>query len=299
MGYIRKNETKIKKPETPSLAEKLLSYLQLIRANNILILVLTIISAFIISDISFDPLYKTIVLVSASFIFAGGNALNDYFDLTIDIINRPNRPLPSGRISPTKAKNFGTTLIILGVISAYFLRRFHLFFATIAAILLFLYDTHLKKRFLIGNLVIAVLSGLVFVYAGGPKLNIAVIFAAIFSFLLHFAREIVKDIEDLAGDITMNASTLPIKLGIKKASIIVVIFLLVFLMLLFLPYMLGIFGSSYFYISLFGITPAIIFIILELTIGKTERVNYRLISFLLKAVMVLGVIALIAGKGFK
>ncbi len=292
-------KSKTKQKSHFSLSQKLFGYFQLVRGNNILILILSILAAFVISEVEYSPVYRTVVLISASLIFAGGNALNDYFDLATDIINRASRPLPSGKISPSSAKNFGIALLVLGILLTYFLARFHLFCATIAGLILFLYDVELKKRFLIGNIAIAFLSGLVFIYAGGPKINLPLFFTSAFAFLLHLAREIIKDMEDIAGDIVLGASTLPIKLGTKKSSNIVACILLSFLVLLFLPYALRAFGPAYFYISLFGILPIVSFVLIEIKFGKQGAKDYRLLSFLLKTAMLIGIIALIAGKGFK
>ena len=281
------------------LPQGVVDYFELIRVNNLLILVFTIITAFFLSDSNFEPLYKTMVFLSACLIFAGGNVLNDYFDLTIDIINSPDRPLPSGRISPNYAKNIGIALLLSGVFLTYFLKRFHLIWASVSALLLFLYDAQLKKRLLVGNLIVAFLCGFIFIYAGGPPVNGALIFAALFAFLVHFAREIIKDIVDMPGDVILGARTIPISWGTKTARVIIAVDLILLLGILFVPYLIGLFGVAYLFLNLFSIVPLLLIVLLEIMFGKPKPQKFRLLSLILKIAMILGIVALIAGRWWK
>jgi 4-hydroxybenzoate polyprenyltransferase len=103
---------------------------------------------------------------------------------------------------------------------------------------LWIYSTQLKRRFLIGNIVIAALTGLVPIlsalyfihYIPEESNNLTttyqVIYLASFAALLNFIREIIKDMEDVKGDLLLRATTIPIKIGIPKSKRIVIVLLL-------------------------------------------------------------------------
>ncbi len=271
-------------------------YLELVRINNIFIAMGSMLVVFYLTNYQYSMWEIFLLMVSASAILGAGNALNDYCDLTADIINRPHRVLPSGRIKPSSAKNLSIGLFITGFIAAAFVSRFHLALSVLAILMLFLYDFFVKKYPLVGNLVIAILSSTLLIFAAGPFPNLLVLFAAGYAFLLHLAREIIKDIQDYTGDIIAGVKSLPIVWGIKKSAVLTSGLLFAFLILLFLPYIMGIFKPIFLYVALFLILPATLFIILDLLLSSPNEKKMAFLSSLVKGIMILGLLALLLGK---
>jgi geranylgeranylglycerol-phosphate geranylgeranyltransferase len=152
---------------------------------------------------------------------AGGNVLNDYTDRDVDKINHPERPIPSGKIRPESAKMYAVALFALAFPPALLSTYWYTLTAIlcIAILLMLAYEFKYKAEGLPGNVIISVLSAMVFVFggcaAGNPVLTIPF---AIISFFGSLYREIVKDIEDVEGDFTR--CTLPKKVGKKNAGYI-------------------------------------------------------------------------------
>ncbi len=162
---------------------------------------------------------------SAALIGAGGNAINDVFDVEIDRINRPGRPLPSGDVSPAAARTLWATCSALGVGLSAFLSAWHLGIAAGSVGLLWGYSARLKALPVVGNLAVALVLGLAILYGGlavapgGETVGWAApLLGAAFAFGSTLAREIAKDIEDAAGDAAGGARTLPLVLGPGAAA---------------------------------------------------------------------------------
>ena len=162
-----------------------------------------------------------LVSVSAFVLLSAGNAINDYCDYEIDRINRPRRPLPSGRIRRRDALIFATLLVVLGIWLGALINRNATGIAILVFIALASYAFWLKRTPFVGNLVVGGLTGLTFV-AGGIAIDSVrgTLIPAIFAFLFTTAREIVKDLEDMEGDLENDVKTLAIlnpKLAVKIA----------------------------------------------------------------------------------
>lgn len=175
-----------------------------------------------------------------------GNTINDYFDYEIDKINRPKRPLPRGAFSKNTALIYGLSLALSGLFIAYLIGIEAFLFALGAYLLMFLYAWKLKPLPFIGNLAVATLTGATPIYGAiaVEKIGLAG-YLALCAFLVNVAREIFKDVEDMEGDKTQGAKTLPIIWGVKRASMIGVLFNITTIMASFLPVRVGI-GLGYF-----------------------------------------------------
>ena len=168
-----------------------------------------------------------------------GNTINDYFDLPIDRINRPARPLPSGQITPGQALWFAAFLFVAGIGISLFTTPICIFFAVVNSVVLITYAARLKTTPFLGNVAVAYLSGSIFLFGGGFA-GLAGLFnnivIAVMTFLAMVAREIMKDAEDVPGDLTKGAKTLPIIYGIRKATLAAVIFSLGAIAISFFPF---------------------------------------------------------------
>jgi geranylgeranylglycerol-phosphate geranylgeranyltransferase len=172
-------------------------------------------------------------------ITGAGNTINDYFDLSIDRINRPGRPLPAGQILPGQALWFSVLLFAAGIGISLFTTPICIFFAVVNSAILCIYAARLKTTPFIGNLAVAYLAGSIFLFGGGfaglPGLvNNTVI--AVMTICAMVAREIMKDAEDVPGDRIKGAKTLPIIFGTRIATLVAVVFSLGAVVISFYPY---------------------------------------------------------------
>ena len=99
-------------------------------------------------------------------ITGAGNVVNDYYDREIDAVNRPKRPIPSGRISPKSALNYSLILFAAGCLLAALVNQLCLLVAAFNSAILFFYARNLKTTPLAGNLCVAYLTGSTFLFGG-------------------------------------------------------------------------------------------------------------------------------------
>jgi geranylgeranylglycerol-phosphate geranylgeranyltransferase len=198
-------------------------YLRLFRLGNGAIGILgVLIGAFIATGVGIaDHLLGIAVgCVVVAVSIAGGNSLNDYIDRDIDRIGHPDRPLPKGEITPAAALRVGIVLLAAAVAISLILQSVQVTGAVIVAVVLMAaYETLLKQRGFVGNIVIALLTGMVFLFGGaivGDVMSVAVM--AAMAALVNVGREIAKDIEDMGSD--EGRKTLPMTLGARNAAIV-------------------------------------------------------------------------------
>lgn len=171
-----------------------------------------------------DLLLDALAVFLAAFIITGaGNAVNDFFDRAIDAVNRPRRPIPSGRVSPRAALLFSILLFFTGCACAVLVSGLCLAVAASNSALLYMYARSLKATPLAGNLCVGYLTGSTFLFGGaayGADGVRAVLAPALLAALATVSREIVKDIEDVEGDRAGGARTLPILAGMRASSLL-------------------------------------------------------------------------------
>ena len=177
---------------------------------------------------------------------AGGNTINDYFDYEIDRINRPNRPLPRGAMSRRTAFLYSLALMGVGLVFSIMINLYAFVLALIAYTAMVLYAWKLKPMPFIGNLVVAGLTGATPLYGAIAvgKIGLAG-YLAVCAFLVNVAREVIKDIEDVEGDLSKGAKTLPIIWGKRKAAYVGAAFSVLTVITSFLPVRAGV-GLGYY-----------------------------------------------------
>lgn len=223
--------------------------------NAILAGVLTFVGAFVGGGPIVSPAVVAAVLATVLAVGAG-NSINDYFDREIDRINAPDRPIPSGRVRPRSALAFSGLLFLAAVAFAVTLPLPAIAVAAVNLVALVLYTPWFKTRPAVGNLVVAYLAGSVFLFGGlavsapGPAL-----FLALLAGLATFAREVVKDVEDMAGDDAAGLETLPIRVGERASIALVAVTLGAAILASPIPYMFGTFGLPY--IVVVGVADAL------------------------------------------
>lgn len=201
------------------------AYLEIIRPGNAVMAVIAVLLVMLITgNFTLDAFLACFVVFIVT---GGGNAINDYFDHKIDTINKPERPIPSGRISLKAAGIYSLSLLATGTIVAFIIGILPGIVAFLTSVLLVYYAYSLKTKLLTGNFTVSFLTGLCFVFGGivvGETLTS--IYLGFYAFLMTMAREIVKDMEDIVGDKKEGAKTLPITYGMKTSSILAAAFMI-------------------------------------------------------------------------
>ncbi len=246
-------------------------------------------------------------------IAAAGYIINDYFDIKIDAINRPEKVILENQIHRRAGIIFHSVLnvagILLAAIVAYKAGKLHwLWIQITCSVLLFLYSSHFKRMFVIGNVIVALLTALtiltLFVYEpalwqffaqpsmlhkGSDMIPNPVWILGIytcFAFVLTWMREVVKDMEDHIGDAAEGCVTMPIKLGLKRSGTFVqALSLLAIIPLLIASVKVQGLLGTYTFVALAA--PLIVWV-LYLPRQATTK-HYNTMSRYLKIIMVLGI----------
>lgn len=229
--------------------------------------------------------------VAATVLATGaGMGINDYFDREIDAINRPERPIPSGALSPRAAVVESALLFAAAVALALVLPVLAIAIALVNLVALVTYTKLFKGRPGVGNALVAFLGGSTFLFGGAAVGNVE---ATLVLFLLAafatLGREIVKDVEDMRGDRAEGLHTLPIAIGRPWALRLAGIALGIAVVASPLPYLAGTFGWAY----LLVVVPAIAVMLVGLALsprdpGRGQR--------LIKVGMYLAIGAFVAGR---
>ncbi len=245
-----------------------------------------------------DDGWSTVAVgVATLLILSAGNALNDACDADIDRVNRPDRPIPSGRVSPRGAVRFAVVLSALGVALAWSVNAMAVGVAAGAACCLVVYALALKATPLGGNLIVALLTSGAFaaggIAVGGLRHTIAPI---VFVFLFTVSRELVKDIEDVVGDAQHGARTAAVAWGLPGAVRLAMLFGGVGIAFSPLPFLLGWpgFGWRYLAVVVVGVDAVIAAALWSLWREPSQRIAARA-QRLLKLGSALGLVAVLVG----
>lgn len=262
-----------------------------------------------------------LLVLATVMIAAAGYIINDYFDVRIDEVNRPAQNVVGKSIKRRVAMGAHMVINILGVgIGLWLSWKYNQFssgsfiFITVPALLWF-YSTNLKKQFLVGNILIALLSSLVLLlvwlfelpgiyrtfstaypflieakqFSLADVLNIGLAYSA-FAFIISLLRELVKDTEDYEGDLAYGCRTVPIVLGIARTKWIMaaITAVLLFLIgwLIVLQYQASDFSAVAYFLLLVELPLAVILWMVLKASGKTD---WKRASLLIKIVMLTGI----------
>jgi geranylgeranylglycerol-phosphate geranylgeranyltransferase len=266
-------------------------YIEIIRLNICFLAIFGLIVGLLLVKI---PINLWIFPILAVFLItASGNVINDYFDYRIDKINRPERPLPAGKISSKEALALYLALASLGLIISFLISFNFFFLALFNSALVFLYSKKLKRT-LLGNAVDSWLACSVFIaplfILSKIKLSSPATALAIIAFFGNYGREVLKDVEDVKGDKIRGAKTVPIVLGNIKATILGKVLVFVASILLFLPYILGFFSQIYFIFAIF-------LFLFSLYVIKIE--NVKKVQKMLKVLMFLVILSFLVSLFFE
>ncbi|MFY0626462.1 MAG: geranylgeranylglycerol-phosphate geranylgeranyltransferase [Reichenbachiella sp.] len=221
--------------------------LKLSRVNNLVIIIITqYFSAYflieknssvleIVNDFNFFIMVLSTVIISAS-----GYYINDYYDVKIDLINKPHKVIVGNKIKRRQVMlahlAFNSVGILLGLVVSYWIGLVNL----VAAFLLWLYSNQLKRLPFVGNFVVALLTGATLLTIGiyFRSSDLLLFMYAFFAFGINLIREVIKDIEDVHGDASFGSKSLPVLFGIRKTK-----WVLYFLIVVYIGAMIFIMGT--------------------------------------------------------
>ncbi|MEQ6119327.1 geranylgeranylglycerol-phosphate geranylgeranyltransferase [Reichenbachiella sp. MALMAid0571] len=220
----------------------LLQVLKLSRTPNLIIIFFTQYCAafFLVElgqskwDIILDFNFFLLVL-STTIIAAAGYYINDYYDIKIDMINKPGKVIVGNKLNRRPVLIWHQIFNAIGIVVGVYVSIWVGLINLVAAFLLWFYSNQLKRLPLLGNITVAFLTALslliVAVYFRSGEFKIFIY--AFFAFGITLIREIIKDMEDMKGDEAFGCKSLPIVLGIRKTKWILYILILGFTISLF------------------------------------------------------------------
>ena len=240
----------------------------------------------------FTDFWLFLIVASTVMIAAAGYIINDYYDIKIDLINKPDRVVIGKTITRRYAIFFHTVISVTGVGMGLLINWKVGAVNFVSVFLLWLYSNNLKRLPLIGNLVVSLLAGLsIFLLSFLYEQYLPLVMTySLFAFFMTLIREIVKDMEDMKGDTTFGCRTLPIVWGIRKTKSFLYGTILVFsFLVLWLDYQQLKISWIYF-IPLLFVPMSILFY--RLLKADTKKEFYQL-SQLCKIIMLLGICSMI------
>jgi len=275
---------------------KLPASLELVRPHNCVLAGVAVLVGMIVAVASRDiPRPQALFAFAvAVLICGGGNAINDYCDRKIDAINRPGRPIPSGRLKASHALVIGRSLFMMGVLLAIPLGAPCITLAILNSMILAFYAAELKRLGLVGNLTVGYLVGSTFLFGGlaVKKLQAVSILAAMAA-LSTVGRELIKDIEDMKGDRKIGLKTFPLSHGTRATAALAIIFIAAAIALSPLPYLLGLFGGVY--LALVAVSVLIFIGAAAIVAGSQGPKTAGRASLACKVGMGIGLIAFLVG----
>ena len=280
--------------------ESVLAFLKLIRSLNLIILAFTqyMCRYFIIGKgtVSFYEIVTDwkffLLVISTVFVAAAGYIINDYYDVKIDLINKPKRVVLGKVLHRRVALVSHFILNSLACFFAIFLGWKIFIIIVVTTVLMWFYANQLKRTALVGNLLISVLTGLsvympVFLYGTAQQ---TLLLYAFFAFFISLVREIIKDMEDIKGDEEFGCKTLPIIWGIRKTKIVIYAVSFLFVCIISMILIHAELNTQLYFL----IFPAPLFVWLLIKLSKADTsIQFLQLSFLCKWIMVAGVISMV------
>ena len=254
-----------------------------------------------------------LLILSTMLITAGGYVINDYFDIRTDLINK-GKVIVGTKVSRREAMLWHSILNIAGVIIAFYISWkigyiwLGVLFMAVSGLLYF-YSASYKRQFLIGNVIVALLTAMVPLlvvlyewpalyryYAVNaveiPDFDIIINWVggfALFAFITTLTREIIKDIEDFEGDQAYGRNTIPIIIGVMKAKIVSTILVIITIVLLYLTWYFFVNDIiTFIYISAV-ITLPLLYVIYKI-LRSQDKKQLHIASRMMKIVMLTGIL---------
>lgn len=275
-----------------SIIEKLIGYVELARPHNLLVSALTTTIGYLVvaSHLKSYGLNPLIPIATVTLVAAGGYTINDYYDADVDSINKPYRPIPSGRVARQEALVFSIALTVVGVSLSIVSGLITFLFAVANAVLVHAYSRTIKTTGFLGNIVVSLQGANSIVYGGlalseyeaSLSLALYALLPAIYAFALLLSREVVKTIEDMEADAVRGVKSLPRVLGPRIAANVAAIFAAFVVVISPIPYF---FGFGIVYLTLASLTDIIIIYSIYRLLRKDFKSNPIEVSSKVRSIM--------------
>jgi geranylgeranylglycerol-phosphate geranylgeranyltransferase len=243
-----------------------------------------------------DAWLQVVMAGAVTFLVTGaGNTWNDYLDIEIDRINRPDRVLPSGQVSRRAALIFGLGLNAVALVISAFINTPAFLVSLVASAILYVYSWKLKSTVLLGNLTVAIVSAMSVIFGGIaaghwlPALPLAIII-----FVAITGREILKTLADYEGDLRQRVRTISTAWGRRPARIFFFVIASATGMVMLVPHLLHMYRPVYAYIVAFGVFPVILYALVKVTRYSSGHQLER-VSQLMKLDFLVWFVAVILG----
>ncbi|MUP44719.1 ubiquinone biosynthesis protein UbiA [Gramella sp. BOM4] len=278
---------------------KILSLFSVVRGYNILVVVVAqyLTSAFILAhdrpirEVLFDPNLFFLILASAS-VIAGGYIINNFYDSEKDLINRPKKTMLDRVVSQRTKLSVYFILNFAGIFFASYVSFRAVVFFSIYIFAIWLYSHRLKRILFLGNLVASILTitpfFVIFVYY--KNFETVIFIHATFLYLMIVMRELVKDLENMQGDLVQNYRTIPLVYGEKWSKFFLGILSVLAIIPIFL--LIKYFEIGYMDYYFYGCVLLLIIFMLMLYFSKAKW-QYLLLHNILKFIIVLGVFSIL------
>ncbi|MDX1544253.1 MAG: geranylgeranylglycerol-phosphate geranylgeranyltransferase [Christiangramia sp.] len=278
---------------------KILSLFSVVRGYNILVVVIAqyLTSAFILApekplrEILFDPSLFFLILASSSAI-ASGYIINNFYDSEKDLINRPKKTMLDRVVSQRTKLSVYFILNFASIFFASYVSFRAVVFFSIYIFVIWLYSYRLKRILFLGNLVASILTispfFVVFVYY--KNFETVIFIHATFLYLMIVMRELVKDLENMQGDLVQDYHTIPLVYGEKWSKFFLAVCCLVTILPIYLlvsRYEIG-YMDYYFYASFL-----LLIIFLLLLYFSNAKWQYLILHNILKLIIVAGVFSIL------
>jgi len=227
-----------------------------------------IVGAFVSKPSSIPWLQLVLGFFTGFFVCAYSMSVNDVYDLEVDRVNRPDRPIPSGRISVRQASTLSLTMLVVGLACALIsFVPLAVVMAVAYAFLSWLYNAKAKRTGLPGNLIVASSLAIPFIYggavSGGSIGGSLLLMMALTAFFSGVGREVVKSMADVEGDAKREVNSIARTRGLGFASRVGALFFLLAVLTSWVPLVTGLANQLYTYGV---IIPDVIFVYLAVTI---------------------------------
>ena len=304
------------------------AFFRLIRCPNLLFIVITQLLFFYCVYVPLLKEFPTqnnqllfyLLVIASVFIAAGGYSINDYFDIQIDIINKPDKIVINKYIKRRWAIIWHLIFSAFGIIISFYvgLKAGNWLIVVInffCVLLLWFYSTTFKRKLLSGNIIIAALTAwvilAVYLFAGADvfsfkgwsddadDFNVRRLFKftllyASFAFIMTLIREVIKDLEDMEGDRKYYCNTMPIRWGVPASKVFTAVWIVVCMAALAIVQLYAWQSGWWFaalYILLLIILP-LLYMLCKLYIATTPA-HYKSLSTVVKIVMLFGILSML------
>ncbi|NIP43397.1 MAG: hypothetical protein GWO28_11975 [candidate division Zixibacteria bacterium] len=268
--------------------------------NCLITMFVVVIAVFLLP---FIPEIHKIIIAAIAFglICAYGNIHNDIADYKADIINHPERPLVTERISMRSAILWLQLCLAAGLILSLLVNSQCFIIAAIASFALFLYSLFIKRIPLLANVWVALIAASTFIYAGyiSPLYKLwdfsLINAGALISFFFHLGRELIKDLQDMEGDLEVGVSTVALSWSPVISKLLAT---LSFIMVGILAVMLYLFlkpGLEFVVIFIIGVFLPLV-ILTVMMWRSSAQIAYRTVSAWLKVLMPVGMLTLLLAR---